>query len=204
MYKINLFSIILLVSLFIGCDKLTSPIETRLELNSFPTQEGSYWIYEVTDSIQNIYDTLKVSILDNTILSNGKAVKIWEYRYSENVDTLFVAIEEDTISFYQGTITSFAEKLKIIFPLFDNKNWDTRVGEANVGPNEYLCLPSTRNYYTYRITIYPTHFMNSAGIDQYFISPGIGIIKYIDSMWTTLNPASYHYTVWELINYHIN
>jgi len=35
------------------------------------------------------------------------------------------------------------------------------------------------------------------------ITPNLGIVKYIGSMWTTLSRDSYHYTVWELKDYHI-
>ena len=185
-----------------GCDKVNSPNETSLALNNFPTKSGTYWIYEVTDTVNNINDILRVSILGNTTLSNDKAVTIWEYRYSNTVDTLFVAIDNDTISFYQGTRSLFFERLKIVFPIEESKSWDTDIGEASVTSYKYISVPAIKSY-TYEVTIYPTHFGNSEGSDIYFISSSLGIIKYIGSIWNTLS-SDYHYTVWELKSYHIN
>jgi hypothetical protein len=198
---IYLLTVIIIV-LVSGCDKVNSPTETSLEINNFPTKSGTYWIYEVTDTVNNIKDILKVSILGITTLSNNDTVNIWEYNYSNEVDTLFVGIDKDTISFYQGTRNLYFEKLKIVFPIKVGESWDTNVGEADVNSTKYISVPAVESY-AYDVTIYPTNFGNSAGSDKYFISPGLGIIKYIGNIWNTFS-SDYHYTVWQLKSYHIN
>ncbi len=201
MKKIN-YLLIAIIVFASGCDKVNSPNVTSFVLNKFPTKSGTYWFYEVTDTVKNINDILKVSILGNTTLSNDKAVTIWEYRYSNTVDTLFVAIDNDTISFYQGTKSSFFERLKFVFPIEESKSWGTSVGEASVTSSRYISVPAVRSC-AYEVTIYPSLVGNSGGSDIYFISPGLGIIKYIGSIYNTFS-SDYHYTVWELKAYHIN
>jgi len=194
--------IIFLIFCFNSCVGEDSPNINILELDKFPMREGTHWVYSVSDSIKNINDTLIVSILGDTMLTNNKPVKIWEYKYSDKVDTLFANISGDTVFFYQGTIELYFEKLKIIFPLQDDKTWETNVGEANVNSNKFVKVPAISTV-CYSVTIYPSHFPNSAGEDKYFISSNLGIIKYTGSIWSTLVSNSYHFTVWELINFSV-
>ena len=202
MKKLKVYRFIILITLFIGCEKVITPIEQELNINNFPSGIGSYWVYEVTDSVKNIFDILRVSVPGEITLDDNKKLKIWEYKYSTHVESLYVSIDADTLLFYVKVNSVYLEKTKILFPLTIGKTWDTEVGEAVVYSNEFIKVPA---FYanTFNVTIYPTHFSNSAGDNKYFITPNLGIVKYIGSMWTTLSPDSYHYTVWELKDYHI-
>jgi hypothetical protein len=111
---------------------------------------------------------------------------------------MYVVISGDTISFYEK---QFYEQFRFVFPLTIGNKWDTNIGDANVTSNETLQINSLNKYYSYKVTIYPTHWGNAGGNQLYFISPGVGIVRFDNSIFETDISQRYH-TVWELRYFH--
>lgn len=198
MKKIILFLLVGFNFLIIGCSNLTSPSKSDMTINDFPTKQGTYWVYKITDFVKNTSDILTVSILGNATLSNNQLASIWEYKYSDHTDTMFVAINVDTILFYNA---QYYAPHKFIFPLTVGNSWDTNTGKAEVTTFEYVPTITLSGYFSYKVTIYPTHWGNTGGNEQYFISPDVGIIRFDNLMFETDVSQRYH-TLWELRYFH--
>jgi hypothetical protein len=205
MVKNKLFFLCSLFLLFASCSKLpTTAVESVISLNDFPTKQGTKWEYKLTDLVKNTSDKLTVTILENVVSSDNKSVNIWQYRYSDHTDSLYVSVLSDTISFFYGVVIDGKivlanEEIKLVFPIKEGNAWDSQMGQTNVNSIEYIPIPI--NTYeliptaAFNITQYPSHWANVGGKNQFFISTDLGIIKFDNGIFNTDRP--YH-TIWEL------
>jgi hypothetical protein len=102
----------------------------------FPNSLGDFWKYEVKTFL-GIIDTIKVEIVDKTVLDDGTPVMIWR-QYSNNmIDSLdyFYTVDDDTVRSYSDTSRNYkigregfyiySNELEI--PLDTGKIWMTSI-----------------------------------------------------------------------------
>lgn len=115
--KLLLICSLMLLSIIISCkDSSTSPNTSSTDI--FPNKLGSNWIYAHHDSLSHLSDTLTVTIVGATTLSNNQSAMIWQYRRSTNIDTVYVFNAGDTVRFVTNT-----HSFRILFPLQIGSKW---------------------------------------------------------------------------------
>jgi len=115
--KLLLICSLMLVSINISCnDSSTGPSTSSTDI--FPNKLGNTWIYAHHDSLSNLSDTLTVTIVGETTLSNNQSAMIWQYRLSNNIDTVYVFNVGDTVRFVTNR-----HPFRILFPLQIGSKW---------------------------------------------------------------------------------
>lgn len=160
-----------------------------------PMTVGSYWNYQVYDSLQNKYDTINVSIL-NHYNKGGQSIFIWLFSNKNSMaDTLFVVNSLDSISFFENNSLTRL-KWKYFFPLEIGKSWSlTKTDNYTVESQEKIDgFPDS-----YKIVRNVQSF-NYVNKETTWISPGIGFVK-LDFFVLDLGP--FKNESWSLLNYNI-
>jgi len=108
---------LIILSITISCNNSStgpSPFSTDV----FPNALGNTWTYAHHDSLANVSDTLIVTITGETSLSNNQPAMIWQYRFSNSVDTTYVFTDGDTVRFVGNS-----HPFRIVFPLSLGSEW---------------------------------------------------------------------------------
>jgi hypothetical protein len=106
--------------LFAACEKEETEIP-KIQTEYFPNSVGMYWKYERFDSTTSVIDTITVSIIGDTMVSN-ETYKIWKYDYGESVQRRYVIQNNDSVKFFRSDLT-IAEDLYIV-PFELGHSWD--------------------------------------------------------------------------------
>lgn len=124
---------------------------SEFTVDQFPLTVGSTWMYDVYDSVAMKRDTLNVRIAGNTKLSDSTPATIWEYKYTQRTDTLYVTHATNTVFFYPSSSTTYTGKplpqYELIFPFVSGNHWTTRTDStvviSNSGSDAQLNFYST-------------------------------------------------------------
>jgi len=101
--------------------------DTGSGIANFPNNVGDKWVYQLSGAPSQ---TLTVQVVGNTTLPGGLNAAIWQYTYSAYTDSLYAAVNGDTVIIYNKTCQScapptYAEVRRFVFPLTVGKTWYT-------------------------------------------------------------------------------
>jgi len=105
---------------FAACEK-EEPEIPKTQTEYFPNSVGMYWKYERFDSTSSEIDTITVSIIGDTMVSE-ETYKIWKYDYGDWIDREYVIQTNDSIKFFR-TQFDYSDRLYIV-PFELSLGWD--------------------------------------------------------------------------------
>ncbi len=197
--KFLLFSLAALM--VISCNKKNeNPIETiPQQIDYFPNTIGYQWTYSVYDSTLQQSDTLTVTIVGQTILSNGDKANIWQYKDSGKTDTNYVTRHADTIRFYYNYLPDLILKDIFVFPFIVGKYWH------GINSFDTCKIIADKNIQVYAGDFNAMELEKKLTGPNYFLYENIwfaqvGIVKIYKEEF---NFAPVTKTTWELIKYNI-
>ncbi len=196
----------ILTLLLASCNNETNIISPNQQTLGSTFTQGNFWVYSVIDS-ENSYgqkskvtlDTLVITNLGKTRLSNGKSAYIWNYKYLQRnySTTLYVSQSIDTLFIYRKDLSEF---LLITFPLQVNRSWKSSGISYLIESQTTVktSLPFYFNTYKIRQGIYG---LNEFKTINYFIDPNFGIIKMDLNDFCTVCSVSNIKVHWQLIDF---
>ena len=174
---------------------------TPLYNTEFPNNTGTWWKYKMYDYLLASLDTVTVTIVGDTKLSDGTDVKIWKRDYkfgSSATDTIFVSNKSDGIRMYN----SLGVFKKYVFPLAVGNYWTTRsVPDTNrvVLKGDTSIIAGVFNG-AYKITRDSRIPYGQFIWEQEWYAPNIGMIF---RNYNEVNGGPTENRVWELVSYSI-
>ncbi len=200
----------LFILFIFSCQRNNNPISSDNTEIFFPTTIGSSWNYSFVDTTFFIFypdsfivktDTIHLEIVSNHLQSNSKREIIGLLGSGNSIDSLFLNYSSDTLFFYtKNSSKYFTSELVLIFPLKEGKKWKYRPFDYEVSTIDSLKLPfgSLKDVFVVKQLL--KRVGNSGGENIYYIKPGIGIVKFVYRLWTTMRDTNYR-KIWQLINY---
>jgi hypothetical protein len=208
MKQIALFLMALVMVICSSCEKDNQIIQ--IQTQNFPNQIGDRWIYRLTTD--NI-DTIKVEIVGQGFLPNGKSAKIWKYTYQyplhTYIDTLLVSSIANDVRIYGNTCwtcpnsTPF-EVLHYSFPLTIGKLWvsNTSYGDTTkVLGQVNVSVPAGAFSDVFELSHFSGGPFNAWTFDTIYFHAQIGLVKQNQNEYN-LGPVIGNGT-WELISYKV-
>ncbi len=157
-------------------------------LLEFPLRPGSSWIYKHYDATTKILDTVSVYIDSEEPLEDGSYKYDWVFKSKTGAVTYPVYLTGTTIKSLPKPFGAFGIVTQLTFPLKTMRPQHPQVMvPAGVFPKCFLIKRSP-------------HIGNTRGLFQYWISPGIGIVKISKKMFDTIRFEQIDES-WELISY---
>lgn len=132
-----------------SCRKTTSPVGPPFTASGyFPNIVGSFWVYEVYDSVSpRRYDkTLRIT---DTLRLNGMPVSVWTICDSVRCDSMFISVRQDTVWRFFSRADSSGEVLYVL-PLVVGRTWSRRWGRDSVVSFETISVRG-RVYNAYQV-----------------------------------------------------
>ena len=185
------FPLLLFVGLTIACHKSSNPASNAV----FPNQVGDHWVYKYSPSGIPAADTgtVQVDIIGQTTLPDGETAKIWVTKYSNDTnypDTTLVVDSASTVKIYFNNICPYctdkmpSESKRYNFPLQVSDEWipagyyndTTRVLDELT-----LQVPAGDFPNTFQLSRTIGYATNSYTKDTIFITPGVGITKFLQN-----------------------
>jgi len=209
MHRIFLFSLVFIFSLgFISCKKMNEPDYNNPGKSQFPMSVGSVWEYAIVDTLIHTYtgeteihhDTVDVTIIGTTTLSNGKNAAIWQYKFRNKIDSLFVFLSDDSLIFYDDD-EYLTIKFGFMLQLQANNEWELSAINYKVFLKDTLQVPVGLFVKVYHVEEYERQG-NVIGWNDYFIVPKIGIVKYHYGTFFTISEINNNIE-WKLLAYSI-
>ncbi len=193
MRMIFLFTLFGLLVLFTNCNKQNNPVE---EIQYFQMPVGTYWNYQIYDSLLQEFDTISIKVVNKTVINN-KSVFLWEFSNRDTItDTLYVWNTPDSVCFYENNnLTNLKWLFK--FPIAVGETW-------SINGNDYYEVLSKEevNHYSCSFKINrklqdPNYFIH----ENIWMVDNVGIVKMtIDKF--DLAPVKNQ--DWRLFSYYIN
>lgn len=203
-----LFSLVIIAGIVAGCGILGGSGDNRPVAGSYlPLTVGSTWTYAIhdsTDSVTQIYDTVRVSILQ-TRSTSGKIRSLWQVKYARplkwypQTDTMTISIHMDTL-FCEGAqpltplmlVHPFTVGNKWLYYLYSVVSEDTIPWRGGVFDNSYhVSRPPVEG--------------EAFGSNNYWIEPHVGLVKFLDFGGGSGNAsAPPEWDTWTLLSYKIN
>ena len=173
--------------------------------NDFPMHVGDSWTYHVIDSIKNINDTVIVKINNVMYLPNGTIRFLWLYKFSDKIDSLYLERTIDTLNFSPISIDGFYNGIsKLVLPLKDGNTWGGIGDETgSINSIDTVTVPGGTFDNAFRV-VQSGFCCNDYNRIQFWIQPGVGIVKEINSILITVEPNSRRLEKWELLSYSVN
>ncbi len=198
----------LIINFILSCKK--EQITQSKPTYQFPTTIGSTWEYSLEDTSVNIYNgkstvsfgKVSVKIIGEKTLVNGKKSKIWLFNYPDKNDTLYSCLSNDSLIFYYEDGKYLGIKYGFILPFKVGNEWELGWLKYKVASHDTLNLASGIFLNTFHVKEFENQG-NVYGWNDYFIDPGVGIVKYHYGTGVTLTEIN-HKIGWELISYKIN
>ena len=202
------FSILLIIFL-IGCQKTNNTPSVEF----FPNKVGDHWVYKYSPTLSPEIDTglINVDIVGQTTLPDGEKAKIWATRYSNdpnNIDTSYVVSVASLVKIYNGdiclpcTTQMPGERRRYILPFVVNNKWFSALvfGDTTRVLSELnLSTPAGIFKNTFQLSKTIGYAVNSYTIDTIFLSPNIGMTKFIQEEYS-LGPFPGN-GIWKLAGY---
>lgn len=185
----------------------------------FPLEPGNTWTYRVSRS--GGFDTVVVTICEDSVLANGVRVRPWKVQNGAFVEGMFTTALDDTVNFLpippivQDFVTPHGWEFcpRFAFPLRMGKGWKSRAYDGGVnyywrrGTIDYRGWASVTDVgpWTFLGRTYPHAFR----VDQWegvsdslwtspvelshWLVPGFGTVRIEDHQWP--------FGTWELVRY---
>ncbi len=205
MQKLRIISIVFVCLVFgISCNKIENPLSSTDTGFQFPLTVGSSWKYSIIDTLvytytgqrEIHYDTVQVTIIDDTVLY-GKKATVWEYKFKNKTDTLFAQFFGDTLLFY--TTDPLNKKFGFVLPLRLNAEWQLPAKDYQVVAIKDVRVPAGLFKNVFVIREFERQG-NAIGYNYYFVKSNVGIITYHYRTFVPLFEVN-HITKWELLSY---
>jgi hypothetical protein len=194
----------------IACHKSGGPASNM----AFPDQIGDLWVYKYSPSGSAAADTgtIEVDIVGQTILPDGEPANIWVTKYSNDLgypDTTLVVDSASTVKIYFNNICPNCtdkmpeERTRYNFPLQVSNEWiyANNYDTSKVLDETGLHVPAGNFPNTFQLSKTAGFIVNSWVKDTIFITPAVGIIKYIQAEFS-LGPFPGN-GLWELASYQL-
>ena len=194
-----LISILCFVKLF-SCNE-PDPRKQVVDASNFPLSLGSTWKYAIYDSINHRADTVEVSITDSTFLNDGVPAAVWQYAYSDSVDTQYVVQAGDSILIYRSPdVRSLS--LVLVLPLEVGREWtNSPPASMKVTTREKVDVPDGSFARALRIEQHP-FIGNFYGGTTYWFVPDVGLVR-MRRAWLDTMADDRVNTVWELLSFEL-
>ena len=199
----------LIFSALIMCACYENPVrpEPRMGSELFPNNIGSWWQYEVFDSLTITTSTALVTVLDSTVIQHGDSFTVWSVVFSDRSAPSFTRIANDTITV---TLSSFgSRKEQFVLPLTIGSKWNG-VLELNdssevISVGEVATRAGTFSNVVEISRKWVDGFEGNGARNMTFIAPNVGIVRQVEIVY--VNPGSGPFTavhtLWELLAYDI-
>jgi hypothetical protein len=166
---------------------------------NLPLSVGSAWTYAIYDSVRHKADTVAVTIVDSTVLSNGSAAMIFQYAYRHSVDSQFVAREGDSVLVYRSPEVGTLSMIYIL-PFEVGRQWTSYTpASMKVAAMERVSVPSGSYGRTFRVEHHP-NIGNFYGGTTFWFAPNVGLVR-LRRSWIDTIAENRVNTVWELLSY---
>jgi len=196
----RMFSTIILLlfgfmSLFTSCKKEKASVQS---FNYFPMSVGTYWKYQVYDSLTQQTDTITINVVKDTMINNNP-IFYWESsKAGVAIDTLFVLKTSDSICFYDdNNLIYLTQELKL--PLDVGNTWQSYA----LASDNYK-VESIESVYNYSDAYKVDRNFQSF---NYYLLEKIWMVDNIGFVKMTINEfnlAPSKNENWRLLSYHIN
>jgi len=191
---------------------IPGPPEKHPTIADFPNSVGSWWEYEVVDSLNSLHENLRVDIVSEIQLPNGHKAALWEYSDGRQIVLQeYVSLEDDTVKIYNyfdgiDSNEYFTIKNLIVFPIKVGNSWIASTVEMN---NEIFYGDSTWVSRKLNVSVPAGIFNGSYEImtgyrgpigpfEAIVFYPGVGLVRKEYNYFKGGNNIYY-----SLINYHI-
>ncbi len=195
----NIFLLLPLVILItISCEK-NDLSENNDQKEYFPNKVNTIWKYERFDSLQNMIDTLIVSIVDDTLLS-WNTYTIWKYDYKTYTEKFYVLEKKDSITTYKLSFDRIDQLYIIPFELHNGWiNPDYHFDTSFVSAIQDITIDN-RNYSNVVLIERTAFCCNDYLIEKLWFKPYLGLLK-MERLHYILGP--YKNETWKLIENNI-
>ena len=142
----------------------------------FPNNAGNYWVYSFYDSLANKSDILTITIVGQT---PDKSASIWQFKYSDRIDTQYVTISQDTVIFAPAVNSPWSSyNTKIPFPLLIGNKWRGNYlnDSSYVAEINSISVPAGSFSNAYKIVEGWGGFNDYGSIISWFV-PKVGIVR---------------------------
>ena len=172
--------------------------------NDFPLQVGDSWTYHIIDSLNNIIDTVSVTINNVSYLPNGTIRYLWLYKFSNKIDYLYLERKIDTLSFLPISSDGFYNGLsKLVLPLKVGNTWGGIGDEmGSIDSIDTVTVPAGTFDGAF-MAVQSGICCNDYSRIEFWIQPGVGIVKEINSIFISVEPNSRRLEKWELLSYSV-
>ena len=187
---------IALLLLNVSCKNSTAPL-TNTSTPDFPNTIGNKWVYSLYDSLSKTSEYLTITIIGQT---PDKSSAIWQFKYSDRIDTQFVTVSGDTVRFNPHISSPWSSYNNIfLFPLKVGNGWkgDYLIDSTYVAEINSIIVPAGSFSNAYKIVESWGGFNDYGSIISWFV-PKVGIVSLYHKGWSipvineTFNLVSYN------------
>jgi hypothetical protein len=173
--NIFFFVSIVLLLLNVSCKNASTP-STEPVPADFPNNVGNKWVYSFYDSLSNKSDYLTVTIVGQTA---NKSASIWQFKYSNRIDTQYVTVTSDTVHFDPHISSPWSSYNNIfLFPLQVGNGWrgDYVLDSTYIAEINSIIVPAGSFSNAYNIVERWGGFNDYGSITSWFV-PKVGIVR---------------------------
>lgn len=200
----------LIFSALIMCACYKNTVGPQPQPDPFPNTAGSWWRYEVFDSLTMTTDTALVTVLDSTVIQNGDSFTVWSVVFSNRSVPSFTRIANDTITVtLSSSLFHGSRNEQFVLPLTLGNKW-----HGVLAPNDSSKVISVASVGTPAGTFsnvaeisrgWTLKFEGNDGRNLTFIAPNVGIVRQVElvNIGTGGTPFTAVHALWELLEYNI-
>lgn len=201
----------LIFSALILCACYKNTVGPQPQPDPFPNTAGSWWRYEVFDSLTMTTDTALVTVLDSTAIQNGDSFTVWSVVFSNRSVPSFTRTANDTIT-VTLSVSQFdrARNEQFVLPLTLGNKWHgvleqhdssevTSVGDLATRAGTFSSVAEISRGWV-------LGFEGGGGRNLTFIAPGVGIVRQVELFIVSTGgapPFTAVHAHWELLEYGI-
>lgn len=149
-------------------------------VGDFPNKIGDSWTYSYTGSNGSSH-VIQVKIVARGKLPNGETANIWQYKYPNFTDSVWVMSNDTVAKFYYkpccGRMPS--QKLRLLFPLEVGNSWHTSAAYGDtttVLSHAAITVPAGTFKDVYKISKTVGYVTNSWTKDTLWFQNKVGLI----------------------------
>lgn len=166
----------------------------------FPNKVGTTWNYSFYDSLAKTNGNVIVTIVGETTILSDQSATIWEYKYPDRTDTLYVTISTDTVRIIRSLLSPWYNQ-KFIIPLAVGNHWkgDWMNDTCYVSESNSVRVAAGNFSNGYKI-VEGWGALNDYGFVHSWFVPYVGIVSKWHKGWSFGMANDYY----ELVSYKIN
>jgi hypothetical protein len=167
--------------------------------DNLPLSVGSAWTYAIYDSVRHVADTVTVTVVDSTLLSNGSTAMIFQYAYTHSLESQYVVRSGDSVLVYRSPEIGTLSMIYIL-PFEVGRQWTSYTpASMKVTAMDRVSVPAGSFDRTFRIEHHP-NIGNFYGGTTFWFAPNVGLVR-LRRSWIDTIAENRVNTVWELISY---